>query len=364
MDLSILSSMRSPGGTLVSAYLSRRNGPSAPVLSELLKPIRAGAAGLDHVAAMSIRSDADRIAELDARFDVDPAPSWAVFASHRDGVFEVIPLRHPVRHSVCSVGRRPYLRPLRTTPPMLRVGWVIVERSRVQVLVVDDDAAEVVANLETDRGKDNYGGFHGYEEHGASRHAAAETARILAAAAGALFELHKTSPFDLLLIGGHSQDLESLDPHLHAYLRAIPIDRVVVDPHSFTLAQVRERTALAATALLDQRGEALISAVLDGGTRPTARGTASVLEAANARAIDQLVIAGPFSRPGVVCDQCWWLARAADRCRVCGSEVEAVADVLGPAIESVIAHGGSAEEVGRASPLDADGVGAALRFPV
>ncbi len=93
-------------------------------------------------------------------------------------------------------------------------------------------------------------------------------------------------------------------------------------------------------------------------------GTVRVLEAANAKAVERLVVSGTFARPGAACRNCGWLHRTATVCEVCGHAMEEVDDVVAEAMEAVLASGGSVRQVRVGSALDADGVGAFLRFPV
>lgn len=264
------------------------------------------------------------------------------------------------------VGRRPYLRPLRLMPPLLRVGLAVVERARVDLFVADDERIDEVARFEADRGKDNFGGFQGYEEHRVIRHAETETARMMRRAAAALFEHHQVRQFDLLAIGGHQPDLETIDPFLHDYLRRLPIERFVVDPGSATPALLHRHVQEAIEAVRRRHTEELagtVAAAEHAGT-PVALGTSHVLEAANARAVERLVVAGSYIEPGAECAGCGLLAGSSLQCPVCGAEMEEVEDVVGSAIEAVVRHGGLAEGVPPDSALEGEGVAALLRFPV
>jgi hypothetical protein len=93
-------------------------------------------------------------------------------------------------------------------------------------------------------------------------------------------------------------------------------------------------------------------------------GLQEVINAANAQAIGTLVVAGPFSRPGVICDSCGHLSRNTDSCPVCGSTMFAVDDVVGAVMDAVVAAGGDVFQISVASPIDREGVGALTRFPV
>ena len=75
-------------------------------------------------------------------------------------------------------------------------------------------------------------------------------------------------------------------------------------------------------------------------------------------------MAGPFSRPGVLCENCGHIGRLGDQCPLCDSSMFAVDDVVSAVMDSVVAAGGSVSQVAVASTLDREGVGALTRFPV
>ncbi|MGH8947571.1 MAG: hypothetical protein ACRDXF_01840, partial [Acidimicrobiia bacterium] len=92
-------------------------------------------------------------------------------------------------------------------------------------------------------------------------------------------------------------------------------------------------------------------------------GLAPVLSACNAQAIDSLVVAGEFARPGSICNSCGFLARSGNQCPVCGSTMFSVDDIVAAAMEATVAAGGRTHQLVVSSSLDAHGVGALIRFP-
>lgn len=366
MHIQRFAELRSRGGSLISFYLNRPPGPSSAAVTDLLKPIKARLDDYPRDVAMSIRADLERLAALDARIDAEGAPAYCAFASHADGIFEFAQLRHPV-WDVATVGRRPYLRPLRAMPEPLRAGIVVAERRRAEVYVgYDGDLSRVGETIVGHVKKDNYGGFQGYDEHNVRMHAEEDAARVLKEAADRLFELHRREPLDHLVVGGHQADLDALDGHLHAYLRALPVHRFVVDPHTLTPAKLKEAAETAASEVRHERDEAAVAAVMEAINTgaPSATGTAAVLKAVNAKAVESAVVAGTFTKEGTHCPECGWLDRSADTCPVCGTPTEALDDVIGAAVEQILDAGGSVRQLRIPSPIDAQGVAAVLRFPV
>jgi peptide chain release factor subunit 1 len=93
-------------------------------------------------------------------------------------------------------------------------------------------------------------------------------------------------------------------------------------------------------------------------------GLSDVLKAANARAIDRLIVAGSYAKEGAVCDGCGWLSRNGSECPVCGSQTRRTDDVVDEIIEATIGESGDVLQVSIASPLDQQAIGAVLRFPL
>ena len=89
---------------------------------------------------------------------------------------------------------------------------------------------------------------------------------------------------------------------------------------------------------------------------------AAVLEACNAHAVEHLIVAGPFAKPGFLCDGCGRLSRAETECPVCRQATFELEDVVSAAMDATVEAGGKVDVVSVASPLDAAGSGALLRF--
>jgi peptide chain release factor subunit 1 len=242
---------------------------------------------------------------------------------------------------------------------------MIVERPVVSVRRIGETMTEI-GKFETDLGKPDYGGFHGYEEHTASRRADEDTARMWKEASGLALESHQERPVHLVVVAGHKHDLDQFVALLHPYLHQAHVEKITVDPRTAGDADLLDRVRQLESGVRRSRDEIAIRSVLEGAHqgRPVARGTVSVLTAANLGAVEKLVVSGPFAKPGVQCPACGWLARSGEHCPTCEVPFESVDDVIGAAAERVLDHGGAFRQVGLASALDADGVAALLRFPL
>jgi hypothetical protein len=364
VEIEGLASLDSSEKALVTAYVDPAAGPAPTVMGELSKVLRGAAESGSREAAMSIRADIARLERLASRFAAQPAPGWVAALAHHAGIEEVRRLPTPVPSHV-SVGRRPYLRPLRALPLPLRALVAVIERPRVVLFSSGEDLVEM-ATVESELGKDNFGGFRGYEETKAAHRFEEESVRIWREAASIGLKAHGQEAFDMVVVAGHRHDLNHFVEQLHPYLRGLPVFSNVVDPATVTPPQLLDIVRASEPEVRRRADEEAIQTVLGGAYegKPVARGTTAVLNAVNIGAVDRMVISGPFAKDGVVCPACGWLARTGERCEPCGSATDCVDDVIAPAIETTIARGGIAKQVAVASPLDAEGVAALLHFPM
>lgn len=357
-----IAKLHSPGGSLISLYISRHPQATRATLVDLLKPLRNS--HRDQARAKSVRADSERIIELAARIETEAAPAVAIFASSQDGIFEYQPLTAPV-DDIATVGPRPFTRPLRAQPRPLRVGVLVADSSKARTyLMSGGNLHELGDPLAADRGKDNFGGFAGYEEHRIRSRAEEVSASLWREAGRRLLETHTDQPLDLVVIAGHEAAFDSIAEQLHAYLQQLPQGRIVVDPHTLTAAELAAAVREEEEGERRRRAEALLARLLEraGRNGDAVLGLAEVLAATNAHAVEHLVVAGPFAKEGVLCDSCGYLGRIETQCPVCGAPTFPVDDVVAAATDAVVESGGKVDIVSVAGPLDASGVGALLRF--
>ncbi len=335
------------------------------LLSDLLKPVREEAESHGGDIRKSVRVDAERIHGLADQLEGDVAPAYAIFASDADGVFLLEPLTHSVPN-VSSLGPRPYLRPLRAAPRPLRVGVIVGDRVMTRVFVGSDGMVEELAVLEAEIGKPNYGGFGGYDEHNLRAHADEETTRMWKEAGAKLLERHLERPLGFLVVGGHEETIEDIGRTLHPYLANLERATFTANPQTLTPAALRSKVAELGDEVRKRRqaalAEQLCNTARGGGL--AVLGLAEALQACNAHAVDTLVVAGSFTRTGVICNQCGFLARSGEVCPICSATLFAVDDVIAAAMDATVASGGTVQQIGVASLLDVEGVGAVTRFQV
>lgn len=362
-----IAGLRSPTGALVSVYLNRPSPGGFPALvTDTLRPLRARANHLPRSVQKSLRRDAHKIRDLADRLELEPAPSFAVFASDADDIFVVESLTHAIENRA-TLGPRPYLRPLRVAPRPLRAAVLVADRTEARIFVSSGDHLEEVGTpLEADIGKPNYGGFSGYQEHSTRSHAEEATSRIWREAGARLLDVHQDRTFDFLVIGSLDELADEIVGQLHPYLADLDRMQLHAQPREMTIAGLRPKLADLTDEVRARRQSALVGQVLDtahaGGQ--AVLGLESAIGAANVMAVDTLVVAGWFTKPGVVCANCGALGRAGRTCVVCGQSTLPVDDVVSELMDAVVAGGGSVHQVTIPSKLDIHGVGAITRYPV
>lgn len=362
-----IADLRSRHGSLLSLYASRPSpGGFAALLSGLLKPLRERSESMGRSTQKSVRNDAERIHGMAEELELDSAAGYAIFTSELDEIFVLEPLGHPPP-DIAALGPRPYLRPLRAAPRSVRSGIVVADNTLVRTFIaMEGIVEEVEAPLGADIGNRSWGGFSGYDEHTVRARADETTHRLWREAGERLLDRHVSKPFDYLAIGGREETVEEIGRTLHPYLARLPRTSFVVNPQTMSMPGLRSEVVTMDMQMRRHRHSAIAGRVCDtawsGGN--AVLGLQEAIDAANTQAVDTLVVAGPFTRPGAICDSCGFLARDGAVCPVCDKTLFPLDDIVGALMESVVASGGAISEIGVASPLDKHGVGALTRFPV
>jgi peptide chain release factor subunit 1 len=348
-------------------YMDRPSpGGFSALISDLGRNVRDAANSRDRKVQKSVDSDISKIRAESDRFEIESVPAYAVFASSVDGIFEVKPLAHGVR-SRSVLGSRPYLRPLRAAPRPTRTGVLVADRSTARTFIGFEGSIEEIGRpLEADGGKSNYGGFGGYSEHKVRSRADEVTTRLWREAGQRLLDRHLDSSLDSLLLGGQGEVIDEMREQLHPYLKSLPSSSFAVSPADVSIARLRSEIDEQRRELRHRNERELVSKVMAAAQRGSGAvtGLADSLRAANAQAISDLVVAGSFSRPGVMCPECGYLDRSGSNCQVCSAPMHEVVDVVGALIDATVESGGAVHQVVVGSALDRDGVGALTRFDI
>jgi hypothetical protein len=321
---------------------------------------------MDRAVQKSVRYDAERIHGLADQLEFDSAPGYAIFTSNMDDTFVLEPLSYPAPN-VSTIGPRPYLRPLRAAPRTLRSGVLVADNTLARTFTAMEGIVdELKAPIDADIGNRSWGGFSGYEEHTVRSRAEEVTTKLWREAGERLLDSHMERPFDYLAIGSHEETIEEIGRTLHPYLARLPRATFNVHPQVIGLSSLRAEVLAMDKQMRRHRQSALAGRVCDtawsGGN--ALLGLQDVIDAANAQAIDTLVVAGPFTRPGAICDACGYLVRDGETCPISDDPLFPVDDIVGAVMEAVVSASGVVSQISVASPLDRHGVGALTRFPV
>ena len=178
--------------------------------------------------------------------------------------------------------------------------------------------------------------------------------------------VHQSRPLDYIAVGAHEESVEEIGNRLHPYLASLYRAAFTASPQAVTLASLSAELAGISEGARRRRQKAIIGHVCDvawsGGL--ALLGLRSIIEAANVQAIEALVVAGNYVRPGVMCSECGHLARLGNDCPVCGHSMFATGDIVSSVMDAAVASGGRVHQIGVASPLDVEGIGALIRFPL
>lgn len=362
-----IAELRSAEGALISMYMERPSpGGFSALIADLGRDVREIARTRDRVVQKSVEADIQRIRGEAERFEVEAVPAYAVFASSVNAIYQIKPLAHPVP-SNSTLGSRPYLRPLRAEPRPSRTAILVADRTGARVFVgFEGSITEIGPPLNADPGKSNFGGFAGYEEHTVRGRADEVATRMWREAGARLLDSHQDAPFDSIVIGCHDETLDDIRNQLHPYLRNLPHGNFPVSPSEVSITRLRHEVDEQNRSIREDREIALVSDLMASASRGTGAviGLADTLHAANLQGVADLVVAGSFSRPGVMCPACGFLGRDGSLCEVCGTGLHEVADVVASLIDATVESGGVVHQVVVGSALDRDGVGALTRFDI
>jgi peptide subunit release factor 1 (eRF1) len=321
---------------------------------------------LDHGARMSLRQDFERIESAIGAENWRPG-AVAFFACSGSGLFEEVSLPRPVRHRAI-VDATPWIGPMMAVlDEFHRYCVAVVDRrtARIWELYAGEllEAREIHGRVLR---KDDYGGFRGHEERGVRSRAEELGKRHFREVVEQLEDAFRASGYELLLLGGHQQELPRLVDELPRELAERLAGTFAIDPNTATPASVRPLADEAVERYEREAERRKVSEALERAAtgRDAVVGLEDCLWAGSVAGVRELLVEDGAVVPGVVCDADGWLGSSAGRCPVCGGPVRETPDVIDELIEKVVDDGGSVEHVVADTPLREDIVAAFLRFPL
>jgi hypothetical protein len=363
----------SGGLPVVSLYVSvpvdpgRRREVHSRVNSLLHEVRQLGKDGsLERDAKLSLRADIERIEAATSQEQWAPA-AVAIFACSGKGLFEEIRLPRRLRDRVL-VDATPWMRPMLA---------ILDEFHRYCVVVLDSAEARLwelymgemveARRIHDPRlRKADYAGWHALEEHRVRNRADELVKSHYRRIAAELDELFRRDGYELLVVGGHHEEVQRFLHFLPHHLRGRVADTLSVDPRTATFAVVRQRADEIVERYERDEERRWVAEVLE---RAAAGGLAAVgldecLWAGSTAAIQRLLVQDGAVVAGVVCDACGWLSARGEVCPLCGSPTRRTTDVIDELVEVVIEEGGSVEHVEAPTELADHYVAASLRFPL
>jgi peptide chain release factor subunit 1 len=358
--------LRGGGLPIVSAYLPVRPGPEGRKILQsetdsLLHQIRplANDRNREHAVRLSLREDIARIADL-VESGAFKAGTLAIFSCSGAGVFEVIGLPRTVRERIT-------VDEIAATRPMLAL---LDEYHRCCAVVVDRETAhawELYLGEVLDMGRlpaAPRGIGHAVNERRDDHKAEELEKRHFRDVAATLEDLFRRRAYDVLVAGGHEDELPRFLQVLSRPLQDLVVGTFAVDHHSIKSAAAPEQAeAILGRYELDEHRRSLahvLETAAAGG--PAVVGLEFCLWAASVRAVQALYTEEGASSPGVVCDELHWFGLRGDTCPVCGRETRRAPDVIEELVEAVIDDGGSIHRVPADAGLGDRLVAASLRF--
>jgi peptide subunit release factor 1 (eRF1) len=362
------------GGDLpvLSAYVAVEVDPGnraprthAASLMHTIRPLTEDGT-LGHAARVSLRADIERIEEASQHEGWKPGTT-AIFACSGARFYEEVALPRTIRDRAVA-DATPFTRPmLAVLDEYHRACVVVIDRESARLWELYQGELRETGKLEDESvRKAAYAGFHGLEEHGARNRAAELAKRHFRHVATELGSLCGAAGSELLIVGGHREELSPFIEMLPSALRTRVAGSFTVDPHTATRTTIRDAAAAIVERFERDEERERVTKVLEtaaaGG--PAALGLERCLWAGSVAAVDLLLVQEDAVAPGVVCPEGHWLAPAGATCPVCGARTRDTPDVIDELVEAVIDAGGAIEHVEAETALREHTIAAALRFPL
>ncbi|MDQ1422682.1 MAG: hypothetical protein QOD72_180 [Acidimicrobiaceae bacterium] len=313
----------------------------------------------------SVISDLDRMTRHVKGYGRSSARALAMFSCTSAGLWEVHEL--PVRvTNQLVIHASPYVRQLEEiVDEYERFGVLLADRQRARMFLYEMgelvERTEMIEEIER-RGEDNRGELYKTRQ---DHQLAEQVHQHLRHAAQMAFAVQQKFGFDRLLVGGPNEIHSELLSALHPYVRARVADEALSVTTGASLVEIR-RAAHDVEVRLERKKEAglvdrLRQAVASGGRG--AAGLSAVLAALNERRVDTLLVSRGYVAEGWRCPSCSGHFAVGRKCRVCGTGMTLVDDVVEEAVHEALTQQVRVDVCVGNADLDVLGrIGALLRF--
>jgi peptide chain release factor subunit 1 len=342
-------------------------GKAASLLQQL-EPLADGES-VDHDARMSVRADIRRIGEAvsEERF---PAGGVAFFSCSGADLYEEVRLPRAV-HDRVIVDETPWVRPMLA---------VLEEYPRAAVVIVDSADAQLWELYQGELAEDvrlkdrklrttslsAAAGWRGWREPEIQRKGLELAKKHFRHVVDVLQDRADDRRYDVLLVGGHAEQIPGFLDYLPRELRDRVIGTFVVDPDTVDRGVIKSEAGQILERYERDQERQRVAEVLERAAehKPTAIGVPACLWASSMAAIGTLLVQDGVVVPGVACGNCGWLGLAGQTCPVCSGHLRETPDVLDELVQAVIDESGTVEHVVADTPLTEQVAIASLRFPV
>lgn len=295
-------------------------------------------------------------------------PGLALFASGDERYFYTVRLpESPVDQMAWE--NTPWLEPLEEMVDRNgRVAVLLFDAERARLLTIFLGQIEISAEI-TDAvpRKQATGGWFALSQTRYARHREEHVLRHVQRTVARLVELHRTHPFDRLLLGGPDEALALLQQHLPSVLKRSVAGLVHVELFA-SEAEVLNVALAAMRPIEEETKSALVHDLLEAVATPYGvLGKEATLRALNEGRVHHLVLTAVHPLSGGVCTGCGRLVAGAGTCPVCGATARAEPDLRERVVSRARETGARVSWLhGRAAePLAADeGVGAWVRYAI
>jgi peptide subunit release factor 1 (eRF1) len=290
-------------------------------------------------------------------------------------LWEAVELPVPVEDHL-TVNLTPHVRQLEAvlSEHAMRIGVLLTDRQRGRLLVIDfgrvvesEECFDPLPRHDDDKGdlrKDRVRDHVNAVANAHLRHAAQQ-----------MFELYQRCHFDYLVLGIAEELKPELERCLHDYLHQKVVGRTNLSPIAseeeiVTVARdlVRSKERQRASGWVEKLRAAVgteltTPAVTTNGSASAVAGLEPTLTAVYEKRVETLLVSQGYAVEGWRCTSCDFIATVGRRCRMCGSEMHLVEDVVEEAIEDALGQNCRVEFCDDNADLDVLGrIGALLRF--
>jgi hypothetical protein len=298
----------------------------------------------------------------------------AVFADASD-LWEVVALPVPVADHLV-VNMTPHVRQLETILDEYEpTGVLMTDRQRARLLVIElgrvverEEVIDPLPRHDDDKGD--------WEKDHVKTHAEAIAQQHFRHAALSMFDLYQRHHFNHLVLCVADEVSGDVKRQLHDYLAqkvvgctAMPLnasdDEIIAIAHEMTQVEERRReveyvdrlrAGVSTVGVNGKAGKSAADSSAVAGLDPT-------LEAIYEKRVETLLVSHGFVAEGWRCTDCSYIATVGRMCRMCGSSMTLVDDVIEEAVEDALGQKCRVEFCSDNADLDVLGrIGALLRF--